>query len=150
MENIIAHVGPIVHFAAPIDQCNYLYIDKTPVYPLPKGARPTEKEPDVVRQEGDKWIGVHEFVSRFFWSPDSEHIAFIDCIFDWILKGVADDGATPVGNPTNRRCFAAVVARTRQFALFPLSGAPVTYEMKRRCVFHGTARTGFRRELGIR
>ena len=33
----VAHVGPIVHFAAPIDQSYYLYIDKTVVYQLPKG-----------------------------------------------------------------------------------------------------------------
>lgn len=118
----IAHVGPIVHFAAPIDQSYYLYLDKTVVYPLPRGVRPTEKEPNVVRRRGSRWIGVHEFVPKFVWSPDSERIAFVDCLFDWIEKGVAVDGATPIGDIVNRRCLVAVVARTGQAALFPISG----------------------------
>jgi hypothetical protein len=120
----VAHVGPIVHFAAPIDQSYYLYIDKTVVYPLPRGVRPTEKEPNVVRRRGSTWMGVHEFVPKFFWSPDSERIAFVDCLFDWIEKGVGADRATPItpiGDVTNRRCFIAVVARTGQSSLFPIS-----------------------------
>jgi hypothetical protein len=118
----VAYVGPIVHFAAPIDQSYYLYIDKTVVYPLPRGVRPTEKEPNVVRRRGSTWIGIHEFVSQFVWSPDSERIAFVDCLSDWIEQGVGVDGATPIGDITNRRCFVAVVARTGQPSLFPISG----------------------------
>jgi hypothetical protein len=117
----VAHVGPIVHFAAPIDQSYYLYIDKTVVYPLPRGMRPSENEPQILRRRGSTWIGVHEFVPEFSWSPDSERIAFVDCLFDWIEKGVGGDGATPIGDVTNRRCFVAVVARTGQAALFPIS-----------------------------
>jgi hypothetical protein len=121
----VAHVGPIVHFAPPIHQSKYLQIDQTTVYPLPKGTQPTEREPDVVRQKrGSTWIGVHEFVSKFFWSPDSERIAFVDCLFDWIEKGVGADEATPIGDITNRRCFVAVVARTGQSVLFPIGGRP--------------------------
>ena len=121
----IAHVGPIVHFAPPIDQSNYLYIDQLVTYPLPKSAKPGEKEPQVVRQKGSTWTGVHEFIPKFSWSPDSERVAFVDCMFDWVEKGIGVDGATPVGDETNRRCFVAVVARSGQFSLFPISGDPV-------------------------
>jgi hypothetical protein len=121
----VAHVGPIVHFASPMDRSNYLHIDKTTVYPLPKRARPAEKDRDVVRQRGWTWIGVLEFFPRFSWSPDSERIAFIDCLFDWIASGVDDGGGTFIGNETNRRCFVAVVARTGKFVLFPIGGPPV-------------------------
>ena len=122
----IAHVGPIVHFAAPIFQSYYLYFDKTVVYPLPRGMRPTQKEPDVVRRRGSIWTGVHQFVSRLFWSPDSTRVALVDCLFDWIEKGVADDGATPVGDRTNRRCYVAVVAGTGKSILFPIG--PISEE----------------------
>ncbi len=124
----VAHAGPVIHFAAPINQSNYLYIGNTVVYPLLKGAKPSEKQPEVVRQKGATWIGVHEFMPKFSWSPDSKRVAFIDCLFDWIEKGVGIDGATPIGDETNRRCFVAVVARTGQFELFPVTGGPVADE----------------------
>ena len=55
------------------------------------------------------------------WSPDSRHIAFIDCLFDWIEKGIALSGGDPIGDETNRRCSIAIVSRTGQFHhLFPI------------------------------
>lgn len=36
----VAHVGWIIHFAQPYAQSNYLQIDHTLIYPLPKGTRP--------------------------------------------------------------------------------------------------------------
>jgi hypothetical protein len=152
----IAHVGPIVHFAAPIDPSYYLYLDKTVVSPLPRGVRPTEKEPNVVRRRGSTWIGVHEFVPKFFWSPDSERIAFVDCLFDWIEKGVAIDGATPIGDIVNRRCLVAVVACTGQGALFLpdkarcfQSVAP-RQSMQTPSVLRGIAQPSFRPGLPVR
>ena len=90
------------------------------MYPLPKGARLAGKERDVARQRGSTSIGVHEFIPKFFWSTDSEHIAFVDCLFDWVEKGVGSDSGIPFGDETNRRCFVAVVARAGKFDLFPI------------------------------
>ena len=53
------------------------------------------------------------------WSPDSERIAFVDCLFDWVEKGIGIDGATPIGDATNYRCFIAVVGLTGEYELFP-------------------------------
>lgn len=119
----VAHVAPFIHFAPPIAQSNYLQLDKITVYPLPKGAKPTEEKPEVVRQRGSTWIGVHEFSDNFFWSPDSERTAFVDCLFDWIEKDA--DRETLKGDPANRRCFVAVVARNGQSQLFPISETSV-------------------------
>ena len=116
----VAHVGPVVHFAAPVDQSNYLYIDEIVVYPLPRGAKPSEQQRDVVRQRGSVWTAVHELVPKFFWSPDSQRIAFVDCLSDWVEKGVDLGSSTPLGDLTNRRCLVAVVARSGQTALFPI------------------------------
>lgn len=124
----VAHVGPIVHFAPPFAQSYFLYVDNRVVYPLPKGKRPTEQEPDIVRQRGTRFVGIHEFGPKFYWSPDSERIAFVDCPFDWVEKGVAADGATPTGDETNRRCFVAVVGRNGRSSLFPISGASAVYD----------------------
>jgi len=123
----IAHVGPIIHFAPPYAQSYYLMIDNTIVYPLPKGSkpRPSNQSIDVVQWRGKRAIGIHQFVPNFSWSPDSSQVAFIDCTFDWIQKGIADDGATPFGDETNRRCSLAVVAINGTFSLFPLSDVPL-------------------------
>jgi hypothetical protein len=79
----IAHIGQFVHFAPPFARSNYLLIDNTTVYPLPKGAKPTgqrpfEASPDVLQESDSKTIGIHEFTAAFSWSPDSRRVAFID------------------------------------------------------------------------
>ena len=48
----IAHSGQIMHFAPPFAQSDYLCIDKTAVYPLPRGGKPSTEKPDVVRKDG--------------------------------------------------------------------------------------------------
>jgi len=103
----VAHVGPIVHWAAPVDQSNYFFIDGASLYPHPTRGKPV----------------VHEIIPGFSWSADSQRVAFVDCVSDWIAKGIADDGATPAGELKNRRCSIAVVARTGQFARFSITVA---------------------------
>jgi hypothetical protein len=126
----IAHVGPLVHFAPTPEKSNYLLINNTTVYPLPKGAKPSgqkpfDESPNVLQGSGSKTIGIHEFVPRFSWSWDSKRVAFVDCTFDWIEKGVAADGATPIGDETNHRCSLAVVSLDGTFSLFPLADIPL-------------------------
>src|SRR5256884_252498 len=40
----VAHVGWIPHFAPPYAKSEYLQIDHTTIYPLPKGMSPVEQE----------------------------------------------------------------------------------------------------------
>jgi hypothetical protein len=102
--NHVAYIGPLIHFAPPYSQSNYLLIDGMTTYPLPKGFRPPLKEEgepsiDVVRHDGSRYVGIHSFVSGFSWSPESTKVAFIDCISDWIEKGAHSGGGS-----IDRRC----------------------------------------------
>lgn len=118
----IAYIRPIVHFAPPYAQSNYLMVDGMVVYPLPKGGKPQipdEPPIDVVRHSGSRFVGIHDFASGFSWSPDSKRIAFIDCISDWIEKG-SDAGGGSIGEAVNDKCSIAVVARDGTVTLFPL------------------------------
>ncbi len=125
----VAHVGPIIHFAPPYAQSNYLLIDDTTIYPLPKGAKPIVQKPlensvDVVRQIGPKSIGIHSFIPRFSWSLDSKRVAFFDCVFDWLGTVASDAGGSPIGNSTSGKCSIAVVSLTGAFTLIPLRDVP--------------------------
>jgi hypothetical protein len=127
----IAHVGPIVHFTPPYAQSNYLLMNNTTVYPLPRGAKPTVEQPsspsfDVVQEKGPKHIGIHDFVPRFTWSPDSKRVAFIDCVFDWVETGAIDPGGSPIGTERNRHCSVAVVSPSGTFTVFPLRDVPLS------------------------
>lgn len=129
----VAHVGWIRHFAPPYDQSNYLQLDDTTVYPLPKGRAPKkqggdEEQPYVVANEGPHYYGIHEFLPGLAWSPDSRRVALIDCIYDWTASG---DAATP-GAESNRRCAVAVVARDGAFQLVPLADASAKHLYKSR------------------
>lgn len=124
----VAHVGWIVHFGPPYAQSNYLQVDHTTVYPLPKGRGPVEQKgltepPKVVHQQGLTYSGIHEFLPGLFWSPDSQHIALIDCTYDWTANRPGSLSAGD-GVASNRRCSLAVVARGGQAALHPLTDVP--------------------------
>jgi hypothetical protein len=124
----VAHVGWIVHFAPPYAQSNYLQVNHTTIYPLPKGMGPTEQEglaepPNVVHQHGLTYAGIHEFMPGMSWSPDSQRIALVDCTYDWKANhpGSLYSGD---GVDSNRRCSLAVVSRKGEATLFPLTDVP--------------------------
>ncbi len=78
----------IPHFAPPYAKSEYLQIDHTTVYPLPKGMSPIEQKglsewAKVVHQKGLTYQGIHEFMPWMYWSPDSQRIALVDCRYDW-------------------------------------------------------------------
>ncbi len=103
----VAHAGWIPHFAEPFAQSNYLQVENTTIYPLPKGSEPVEQKvlsdpPAVVERRGAVFSGIHQFVSGFAWAADSERIALVDCTFDWTH---VDEGT---GHESNRRCSLAV------------------------------------------
>ncbi len=113
----VAHVAPLVHFAPSYAKSYYLQLNDFTVYPLPKNRKPLrqrgfEHSIDVVKQEGERYVGIHDFVPNFAWSPDSTRVAFIDCIFDWIETGGPDPGGNPIGEERNRTCSIAVVSVT--------------------------------------
>ena len=120
----VAHAGWIVHFAPRYLQSDYLQVDDLTLYPLPKGQRPHQQKglsepPQVVQKRGLTYSGIHEFQPGFFWSPDSRHIALIDCTVDWTLKSASQDSD---GDESNRRCQLAIVALDGQVSLYTLTG----------------------------
>jgi hypothetical protein len=119
----VAHVGWIPHFAPPFAKSNYLQIEDTTIYPLPPGKHPVAQAdpPDVVRNKGLTYSGIHDFRYGLTWSPDSQRIALIDCTYDWTAD---DPSAIGGGKESNRRCSIAVVAPNGRFALIPLSSVP--------------------------
>ncbi len=130
----VAHVGWIVHFAPRWAQSEYLQIDDATVYPLEKGKRPVSQKglpepPQMVQQRGLTFSGIHEFQPGLSWSPDSRHVALIDCTFDWTLKSASQDSD---GVESNRRCQLAVVGLDGQVSLHPLTGlAPTNVQQPR-------------------
>ncbi len=121
----VAHVGWIVHFAPPYSQSNYLQVDHTTIYPLPKGRDPVEQKgldqpPNVVHQQGLTYSGIHEFMPGIFWSPDSQRVALIDCTYDWTADNPQAMSAGQ-GKASNRRCSLAVISPSAKLALFPLT-----------------------------
>lgn len=122
----VAHVGWVAHFAPPYAKSEYLQIDHTTIYPLPKGTRPVEEKglpepPKVVHQKGLLYQGIHEFMPEMFWSPDSERIALVDCVYDWKAKS-AESQSERDGEESGRRCSLVVVSRSGEVALFDLNG----------------------------
>jgi hypothetical protein len=121
----VAHVGWIRHFAPPYAQSNYLQIDNTTIYPLPKGMKPIEQKslqepPEVVLQEGLTYSGIHDFMPEMFWAPDSQRIALVDCTYDWKANHLGSLSGGD-GEYSKRRCSLAVVSKNGEAALFPLS-----------------------------
>jgi len=119
----VAHVGWIPHFAPPFAKSNYLQIESTTIYPLPRGKHPVAQAnpPDVVRNKGLTYSGIHDFRSGLAWSPDSQRVALIDCTYDWTAE---DQSANGGGKDSNQRCSIAVVAPSGRFALIPLPDVP--------------------------
>jgi len=124
---VVAHVGWIPHFAPPYAKSEYLQMDRTTVYPLPKGAGPAEQKglpepPKVVLQDGLLFQGIHEFMAEMYWSSDSQRIALIDCVYDWKANSAASQSEAD-GEESGRRCSLVVVSRSGEAAVFDLSGS---------------------------
>lgn len=124
----VAHVGRIVHFAPPLAHSNFLQVENTTIYPLPKGSGPVDQRgledpPQVVEHRGAVSAGIHEFMPGFAWAADSKRIALLDCAFDWTA---AEQGALSAagGRESNRRCSLAVVSASGKAVRVPLNGVP--------------------------
>ena len=124
----VAHVGWIMHFAPPWVKSYYLQEGNTILYPLPPGMKPVEQKllemaPEVVKERGLVYAGVHDFRSKFVWSPDSLRIGLIDCLVDYRLR---DDSAAAFeegGKEENVRCFAVAVGLDGTFRRTRISAA---------------------------
>jgi hypothetical protein len=122
----VAHVGWIIHFAPPPSKSYYLQVDRTTIYPLPKGMQPVEQiglveAPEVVRKEGPTYRGIHEF-GDISWSPDSKRIALIDCTYEW-TPNTPQFLSEADGKESGRRWALVVVSTTGKFVTFPLNEA---------------------------
>jgi hypothetical protein len=116
----LAHAGWIMHFAPPWTQSEYLQVGNVIVYPLPAGAKPVvqkrlEMAPEVVKEHGLVYSGVHSFPTKFLWSPDSRNIGLIDCLVDCRLRDHSEEAFDGGGEQENRRCFAVIVALDGSF-----------------------------------
>lgn len=110
----VAHVGWIIHYAPPWVKSEYLQVGNTILYPLPSGMKPVEQKPlemapEVVIQKGLVYAGVHEFRSKFVWSPDSRKIGLVDCLVDYRLRDDSPEAFAEGGEQENWRCFAVAV-----------------------------------------
>jgi hypothetical protein len=122
----VAHVGWIMHFAPPWVKSEYLKVGNTILYPLPSRMkpvvqRPLEMAPEVVIEKGLVYTGVHEFPSKFVWSPDSRKIGFVDCLVDYRLRDDSPEAFEEGGVRENWRCFAVAVGLDGRFGKTPVS-----------------------------
>jgi hypothetical protein len=120
----IAHAGWNPHFAPPDLKSDYLVVDSTIVYPLPKNTFPIEqigfsRPPAVVRRRGLTSFGIHEFVSQISWSSDSQRIALIECTYDWTEDRQSLQAG--VGTESRRRCSVLAASPAGKVELFGLS-----------------------------
>jgi hypothetical protein len=143
----VAHVGWYAHFAPPWAQSNYLQVDHATIYPLPKEMSESERKgvtgaPEVVRENGSRYSGIHEFLPGLYWSPDGERIALIDCTYDWTARhsGTLE---TEDGVASNRRCFVAVAALNGDAVTFPLTEAGAPDPVGMRPTWEGPRRLSF-------
>jgi len=86
---------------------------------------PVEQEglpgpPKVVHQKGLLYQGIHEFMPEMYWSPDSQRIALVDCVYDWKASS-AESQSEGDGEQSNRRCSLAVVSKNSEAVLFVLN-----------------------------
>jgi hypothetical protein len=121
----IAHAGWNPHFAPPDVKSDYLVVNSTIIYPLPKNTFPVEqmglsRPPDTVRRRGLTNFGIHEFVSQISWSSDSQRIALIDCTYDWTGKD-RQSLQSGIGTESRRRCSVLVASPSGKVELFGLS-----------------------------
>jgi len=114
---LVAHVGWIIHFAPPSSQSEYLQIGNTTVYPQLHA-----KEPYLAPRIGNTYVGIHDFMPGFFWSPDSTRVAFIDCTYDWTPDSPEALSAAQ-GRESNWRCALAVARPDGESTRFPLPDA---------------------------
>jgi hypothetical protein len=122
----VAHVGWIRHFAPPYAKSEYLQMNHITVYPLPKGMKPLEQRglsepPNVVHQDGLLYHGIHEFMPEMYWSPDSQRIALVDCVYDWKANST-ESQSEGNGEESSRRCSLVVASRSGDAVLFDLKG----------------------------
>ena len=126
----VAYGGWIPHFAPPYAKSSYLQVEDTVIYPLPKGMPPIlrrglKEPPDVIRKARGAYFGIHQFSSRFAWSPDFQRIALIDCTYDWTPShpGAMSAGQ---GSESKRNCFVvAVSTRGESVILLRLQDGPM-------------------------
>jgi hypothetical protein len=124
----VAHVGWIIHFAPAWVKSQYLQVGNTILYPLPPGMKPVDQKPlemapEVVTAKGLVYAGVHEFQSRFAWSPDSRRLGFIECLVDYRLRDDSRQAFEEGGKRENERCFVVAVGLDGTFDRTPISMA---------------------------
>jgi len=122
----VARVGWVPHFAPPYAKSEYLQIDYTTIYPLPRGMSPVKQKgpaepPKVVQQKGLLYQGIHEFMPEMYWSADSRRLALVDCVDDWEANSTESQSEGD-GEEHNRRRSVVAVSRSGEAIFFGPNG----------------------------
>ena len=74
-----------------------------------------EMAPEVVKARGLVYADVHNFRSKFVWSPDSRRIGVVDCMVDYRLRDDSRAAFEEGGKEENLRCFAIAAGLDGKF-----------------------------------
>jgi len=104
---ILAHVGPLMHFAAVHDYC--VLFNETKAYP--KGCPEAKVLKSRSRPDTFTYRDIHTVLSDFVWSPDGRELAFVVDVydFDWSDEGTDHEAR----EDRNHRSFLALVSGDR-------------------------------------
>jgi hypothetical protein len=120
---VLAHVGPIMHFAPPPAQNYCLLFNNEPVY-----ARNCRSVVDVVRKPGTarnspaRFPNIHTIEYPLVWSPDGKKIAFLVSVYDFVSNTKDNDQES--GDIVNSRGFLAIVSADGRPAGYPVEKFP--------------------------
>jgi len=103
----LAHVGPLIHFAAVHDYC--VLFNDTKVYPM--GCPEAKIAKSRSRPETFTYRDQHTVESDLVWSPDGRKVALIADVYDFDWSGEGTDHE--IREDHNHRIFLAIVSADR-------------------------------------
>ncbi len=104
---IVAHVGPLIHFAAVHDYC--VHFNATKVYP--KGCPEAKVVKSRSRPDTFAFRDLHTVDPDLVWSPDGHKLAFLVDLYDFDWSGEGTDHETR--EDRNHRTFLAIISADR-------------------------------------
>lgn len=120
---VLAHIGPIVHFAPPSAQNYCLLLNDKPVYTLNcRSEVDSISKPRAAPNSPDRFPNIHTIEYPLVWSPDGRKIAFLVNVYDF-LWNVSENGEETRGID-NSRIFLAIVSVDGRAVGYPVKELP--------------------------
>lgn len=113
---VLAHVGPIVHFAPPSSQNYCLLLNDEPVY-----TRNCSSDVDSAPNSPERFPNIHTIEDPLVWSPDGGKIAFFVNVYDF-LWNMSEKGEE-TRDIVNSRLFLAIVSIDGRALGYPIEPA---------------------------